>query len=114
MNDAITSIIRTAVTTGVGAVLAWLLAHNIEIDAESQKALTVGVTAIVIALYYLVIRIVERHLPVWLRVILAGVPKTPVYDMLPTETESRNVFDPDGALREIHSVTRWPRPDTTK
>jgi hypothetical protein len=79
MNDALVGVIRTAVTTGVGAFFAWLLTHNIEIDPDSQKALTVGVTAVVIALYYLVVRLIEPHLPTVLRVILAGVPRTPTY-----------------------------------
>lgn len=79
MNDALVGVIRTAVTTGVGAFFAWLLTHNIEIDPDSQKALTVGVTAVVIALYYLVVRLIEPHLPTVLRVILAGVPRTPSY-----------------------------------
>jgi hypothetical protein len=90
MSDALTSVIRTAVTTGVGAFFAWLLTHNIEIDPEAQKALTVGVTALVIAAYYALVRVVEKHLPTWLRIILAGVPQTPTYKPLPkvdTSTE---------------------------
>jgi hypothetical protein len=79
MNDALVGVIRTAVTTGVGAFFAWLLTHNIAIDLESQKALTVGLTALVIAAYYFIVRLLEPHLPTWLRVILAGVPRTPSY-----------------------------------
>jgi hypothetical protein len=37
--------------------------------------------------------------------------RDPGDDMPPAETESRYVYD-DDALREVHSVTRWPRPDT--
>jgi len=93
MNDAIIGAIRTAVTTGGGAFFAWLLTHNITIDDEAQKALTVGVTALVIALYYLVVRLVEPHLPVWLRVILAGVPRTPTYQPLPeADTSTQRGF----------------------
>lgn len=79
MTDAIEGAIRTAMATGIGAFFAWLLAHNIAIDAEAQKALTVGLTALVIVLYYVLVRAVEKRLPTWLRVILIGVPKTPVY-----------------------------------
>lgn len=93
MNDAITGVIRTAVTTGGGAFFAWLLTHNITIDDNAQKALTVGVTAVVIAVYYLIVRLIERHLPVWLRVILAGVPKTPTYQPLPdTDPSTKRGF----------------------
>lgn len=79
MTDAIEGAIRTTMATGIGAFFAWLLAHNIAIDAEAQKALTVGLTALVIVLYYVLVRAVEKRLPTWLRVILIGVPKTPVY-----------------------------------
>lgn len=79
MNDALIGVLRTAVTTGVGAFFAWLLTHNIAIDPDSQKALTVGITALVIAAYYFVVRLIEPHLPTVLRVILAGVPRTPTY-----------------------------------
>lgn len=88
MNDALVGVIRTAVTTGVGAFFAWLLTHNIEIDPDSQKALTVGVTGVVIVLYYVLVRAVEKHLPTWLRVILMGVPKTPTYQPLPESDAS--------------------------
>jgi hypothetical protein len=94
MNDAITGVIRTAVTTGVGAFFAWLLTHNIEIDPDAQKALTVGVTAVVIAFYYLIVRLVEPHLPTWLRVILAGVPKTPTYKPLPESAARQGFSEP--------------------
>lgn len=79
MTDALEGVIRTTVGTVLGGFFAWLLAHNIEIDAEAQKALTVGLTALVIVLYYVLVRAVEKHLPTWLRVVLMGVPRTPVY-----------------------------------
>lgn len=98
MNDAVVGVIRTAVTTGVGAFLAWLLSHNIEIDPDAQKALTVGITAVVIAVYYLIVRLVEPHLPTVLRVILAGVPRTPTYQPLPeTDTSTRQGFSEPSA-----------------
>ena len=94
MNDALVGVIRTAVTTGVGAFFAWLLTHNITIDDEAQKALTVGLTALVIAVYYLVVRSVEKHLPTWLRVILVGVPQTPTYQPLADTTARQGFSEP--------------------
>lgn len=94
MTDALEGAIRTAVATALGAFFAWLLAHNIEIDAEAQKALTVGLTAVVIVVYYVLVRAVEKHLPTWLRVILIGVPKTPTYQRLPESTERQGFSEP--------------------
>ena len=94
MTDALEGVIRTAVATALGAFFAWLLAHNIEIDAEAQKALTVGLTAIVIVVYYVLVRVVEKRLPTWLRVVLMGVPKTPTYQRLPEPTERQSFTEP--------------------
>lgn len=91
MSDAITGLIRTWVPVGVGAFVAWLLAHNITIDADAQKGLTVAVTAVVIALYYALARVLESRWP-WFGVLL-GSTRQPSYAPLPQADPAEPGFE---------------------
>lgn len=75
LNDTIIGFIRTYVPVGVGVFLTWLgQATMIDIDRDGAVALAVG---IVIALYYLVARLLVKIHPVfgW----LLGNPHAPQY-----------------------------------
>lgn len=102
-----TSLIRTYVPIGVGAVLAWLLAQGFGVDAETQTSLISGLTALGAALWYGLLRLVEPHLPPWTRALLFFSTNMPVYNAptLPM-VEARNMIDPvSGELVEVYVVT---------
>lgn len=77
MNDIVTSIIRTVVPSIVGAVLAVLAAHGINLDAQAAANLTGFLTALFGGIYYVVVRLIERTNP---KVgVLLGKAKQPEY-----------------------------------
>ena len=78
MNDALVSLIRTYVPIGVGAVLSWLLTLGITVDDSAQAGLIAGITAVVTASYYALVRLAELRFP-WLGVLL-GTKRQPTYD----------------------------------
>lgn len=63
MNNFVTSIIRTYVPIVVGAVVAWLVAHNINIDPDTQAGAIIALTGMLQAVYYYVVRLLERRYP---------------------------------------------------
>jgi uncharacterized membrane protein (DUF441 family) len=78
MNSYITSIIRTWVPILVGSVISWLATRGLSLDKDTADAATVAATGIIIALYYVVVRLFEKYVSPkfgW----LLGVAKTPVY-----------------------------------
>lgn len=77
MNDIVTSIIRTVVPSIVGAVLAILAAHGINLDAQAAANLTGFLTALFGAIYYVVVRLIERQNPK--AGVLLGKAKQPEY-----------------------------------
>lgn len=77
MNDLVTSIIRTIVPSVVGAVLAFLAARGIELDAQAAANLTGFLTALLGSLYYVVVRLIERKHPK--AGVLLGKAKQPEY-----------------------------------
>lgn len=91
MSDAVTGLIRTWVPVGVGAFVAWLLAHNITIDPDAQKGLTVAATAVVIAVYYALVRLLESRWP-WFGVLL-GSTRQPTYAPLPQADPAGSDFE---------------------
>jgi hypothetical protein len=77
MSAAIISLIRTWVPVAVGSLVAWLISIGIELDPEAETGLVVGLTGVVIAAYYGIVRWLERRWP-WIGVLL-GVPAAPSY-----------------------------------
>lgn len=63
MNNFVTSLIRTYVPIGVGAMASYLLSQGLELDASAQLGLITFLTAILQGVYYLVARILERRFP---------------------------------------------------
>ena len=75
MNTLVLSLIRTYVPVAVGAFVAWLLALGVELDEKSATGLTVALTGLLIAVYYTLVRLLERQ---WPAVgVLLGVAKSP-------------------------------------
>lgn len=77
MSDAITALIRTWTPSAVGAALAWLLTLGIELDPDTQAGLIAGLTAVMVAAYYALARLLESRWP-WLGVLL-GSTRQPTY-----------------------------------
>ena len=92
VHNYVTSVIRTGVQLTVGALVAWLLALGIDVGAEANTGLTIGLTALVVGIYYAVVRLVEPKLPAFLRAILMG-GKPPVYTgpMTPERSADRTL-----------------------
>jgi hypothetical protein len=77
MSDALVGLIRTWVPAGVGAVLAWLVTLGVELDPQTEAGLLTSLTALSIAVYYTLVRLLEAK---WPAVgVLLGVPKTAHY-----------------------------------
>lgn len=94
MTNTVLSLIRTYVPVGVGALVAWLLTLGIELDETVRNGLVVGATGLVIAVYYTVVRLLEKRWPFF--GVLLGSTKQPEYSTPPvTET-----VDAAPALRE--------------
>lgn len=78
MSDQIVSLIRTYVPVGVGAALTWLATTlGVGVGEEASTGLTVGVVALVTAVYYAAARWAEGRVP-WLGVLL-GSRRVPSY-----------------------------------
>lgn len=86
MSNFVTSLIRTYVPIIVGALVAWLITVGIELDANTQAGLIVGLTGILQGAYYLAVRLLERKFP-QIGVLLGSTQK-PVY-VEPTDTEAK-------------------------
>lgn len=87
MNDFFTSLIRTWVPVGVGAVLTWLATnYNIVVPEDASSSLVLGAAVLVTAVYYALARAIEKAYP-WLGKLLVGlgVGKAPEYPPTPPE-----------------------------
>jgi len=63
VHDLLISYIRTFVPVAVGSVATWLLTLGVELDAETQAAAVTAGTGVLIAVYYVVARALERKWP---------------------------------------------------
>lgn len=100
MNNTATSFIRTWVPVAIGSILAWLMQrYNIIIPQEFYAQATELVTALVIAGYYGIVRLIEIKVP-WVGWFL-GRAGRPVY----VETTTDKVVEKS----DLDSV-----PDVTK
>lgn len=105
MNNYVTSIIRTWVPLGIGALITWLSANlGFIIDEESQVGLSIAFTGFVVGLYYAVVRKLEVQFPQfgW----LLGLAKSPGYSPAappapaPGPNPDEGVVDDRGAVTE--------------
>lgn len=77
MSDLLASLIRTWVPIGVGALISWLVTLGIEVDPATESGLIVGLTGLITAGYYTLVRLLEKKYP-WVGVLL-GKPAQPEY-----------------------------------
>lgn len=78
MNDLVLSYVRTYVPIGVGAVLSYVAVRwGIAVPEDISTELTVGLTGVVIAGYYGLVRALEARWPAFGK--LLGSAKKPVY-----------------------------------
>lgn len=78
MSDLVLSYIRTYVPVGVGAGLSWLaVKYAIVVPEDISTELTVALTGLVIAVYYSLVRALEKKWPAFGK--LLGAAKKPVY-----------------------------------
>lgn len=77
MSDFVISLVRTVVPVVVGSLLSWLITLGIELPADAGSSLSLGIQALVIALYYAGARWLELRWPAF--GYLLGTKKEPVY-----------------------------------
>lgn len=78
MNDYVLSLVRTWVPVAVGSVLSYLAVRfGIGVDEDVSNQITVGVTAVVVAAYYALVRALEARWP-WFGKLL-GAKRAPAY-----------------------------------
>lgn len=78
MSDTIISYIRTVVPVAIGAAISFLALHGLKLDRSTSDAIITAATGILIALYYLLVRLFEQYVSPkfgW----LLGVAKKPAY-----------------------------------
>jgi len=79
MSDLILSYIRTYVPIGVGAALSYAAVRwGIVVPEDISTEVTVGLTGLVIAAYYGIVRALEARWPAFGK--LLGRSKAPVYN----------------------------------
>lgn len=77
MSNYVTSLIRTNVPIVVGTVLSWLATKGLNIDESAAAGLVAGLTGVLISLYYVVVRTLEKRFPKF--GVLLGVASKPTY-----------------------------------
>lgn len=85
MNSYITSLIRTWTPIIVGSLISWLATRGLSIDKNASDAAVTFLTALIIALYYVVVRLFEKYVSPkfgW----LLGMASAPNY---PKATDSK-------------------------
>jgi hypothetical protein len=64
MTNFFISLIRTWVPIGIGAVLSWLAVnYGVVVDEDIKAQLAVGLTGVLIALYYGIVHLLEQKFP---------------------------------------------------
>lgn len=87
MGNLVPSLVRTYVPIAVGALIAWLVTFGVELDPTAEQGLTVTLTGILIAVYYTIIRLLEKKFP-WVSVLLGSnqIPAQYTADGVPVIT----------------------------
>lgn len=60
-SNFVTSLIRTYVPIGAGAVISYLLSKGINLDESARTGLVTFLTALSQGVYYLVVRLFEKY-----------------------------------------------------
>jgi hypothetical protein len=77
MSATITSLIRTYVPIVVGSLVAWLITLGVVLDPTVEAGLITALTGVLIAVYYTVVRLLEKRWPAL--GILLGAATAPTY-----------------------------------
>ena len=77
MNSFVVSLIRTNVPVLVGALIAWLISLGVQVPEGSEEGLIIGLTALLIAVYYTAVRFLEKRWPAF--GFLLGTRQEPEY-----------------------------------
>lgn len=77
MSDLIISIIRTFVPIAIGSAITWLATKGVDVDENTKANIIAGVTGLVSAIYYGVVRLLEEKWGAF--GYLLGSPKKPTY-----------------------------------
>lgn len=77
MNSWVVQQVRTWVPVIVGSFAAWLLTLGVDLSAEAQGGLVVGLTGLIVGVYYTVTSWLAKKWP-WLGFLL-GSTRQPVY-----------------------------------
>lgn len=81
MNSFAVSLIRTNVPVLVGALISWLITLGVDVPEGSEEGLIVGLTALLIAVYYTTVRFLEKRWPAF--GFLLGTRQEPTYPAAP-------------------------------
>ncbi|MCD0446445.1 hypothetical protein LO763_22780 [Glycomyces sp. A-F 0318] len=108
LSNTIVSLIRTYVPLGVGITVTWAATeYGIILDQDTSTALAVGATGAVAAIYAAIVRGLEAR---WPKLgVLLGMIGAPVYGDQAL-TASKPIYDENGRVVEVQTITRWPRP----
>jgi hypothetical protein len=81
VSDKLTSIIRTIVPGIWAALVAWLVGLGLPVVVTDWLSGLGGQATqlVALAVVYIVVRVVEPHLPAWLTVVIFGSRRTPTY-----------------------------------
>jgi hypothetical protein len=94
------SLIRTYAPISIGAALTWLAAVGFGVDPATQEALIYGLSGLGGVVWYGLLRIVEPHLPKWVRVVVFWSLKMPTYASAEvTAAPPRDLVDPETGER---------------
>ena len=94
LSDPIIAVIRTIVPTFVGALVAFLASHSIDVDATTQQSLAALGVAVVTAVYYALATWLERNVNPnfgW----MLGAPHAPTYSTPPSTLPETGDIQPD-------------------
>ena len=108
LSNAAIAAIRMYVPIGVGIAVTWAATeYGILLDEDTSNALAVGATGAIAAIYYAIAYALEAK---WPKLgVLLGTPGAPAYGDQAL-TAAKPVYDEDGRVVEVQTVTRWPRP----
>lgn len=77
MSNFVTSLTRTYAPIIIGGLVSWLATLGLQLDSETTAALVIAFTGFIQALYYTVVRLLEKK---WPKLgILLGKATTPDY-----------------------------------
>lgn len=112
MNALVLSLIRTWVPVAVGAVLSWLITLGITIPTDERYGFTTALTALVIGVYYAIVRVLETKFP-QIGILLGAIAEPAYSTGSDTAVSSGDVDVPSTGEFADDSFVPSPTPDPT-